>query len=172
MLNEVFRNIIRFILLVAVQVLIIKNIELGRFINPFIYVLFIVVLPFETPKWLILVAGFIVGITIDMFYDTAGMHAAACVLMAYVRPGVLKLFSPRDGYEFGTQPTVQYLGVPWFLSYSGILIFLHHLVLFYLEIFRFSEFFSTFLRVIISTIFTVLIVVITQYLFNRKKQQE
>ena len=172
MLNEIFRNILRFILLVAVQVLIIKNIELGRFINPFIYVLFIVVLPFETPKWLILVAGFVTGITIDMFYDTAGMHAAACVLMAYVRPGILKLFSPRDGYEFGTQPTVQYLGVPWFLSYSGILIFLHHLVLFYLEIFRFSEFFSTFFRVLISTIFTVLIVVITQYLFNRKKQQE
>lgn len=172
MLNEIFRNILRFILLVAVQVLIIKNIELGRFINPFIYVLFIVVLPFETPKWLILVAGFVTGITIDMFYDTAGMHAAACVLMAYVRPGVLKLFSPRDGYEFGTQPTVQYLGVPWFLSYSGILIFLHHFALFYLEIFRFSEFFSTFLRVLISTIFTVLIVVITQYLFNRKKQQE
>lgn len=172
MLNEIFRNILRFILLVAVQVLIIKNIELGRFINPFIYVLFIVVLPFETPKWLILVAGFVTGITIDMFYDTAGMHAAACVLMAYVRPGVLKLFSPRDGYEFGTQPTVQYLGVPWFLSYSGILIFLHHFALFYLEIFRFSEFFSTFFRVLISTVFTVLIVVITQYLFNRKKQQE
>ena len=172
MLNEIFRNILRFILLVAVQVLIIKNIELGRFINPFIYVLFIVVLPFETPKWLILVAGFVTGITIDMFYDTAGMHAAACVLMAYVRPGILKLFSPRDGYEFGTQPTVQYLGVPWFLSYSGILIFLHHLVLFYLEIFRFSEFLSTFFRVLISTIFTMLIVVITQYLFNRKKQQE
>jgi rod shape-determining protein MreD len=171
-LNEIFRNILRFILLVAVQVLIIKNIELGRFINPFIYVLFIVVLPFETPKWLILVAGFVTGITIDMFYDTADMHAAACVLMAYVRPGVLKLFSPRDGYEFGTQPTVQYLGVPWFLSYSGILIFLHHFVLFYLEIFRFSEFFSTLFRVIISTIFTVLLVVITQYLFNRKKQQE
>jgi rod shape-determining protein MreD len=171
-LNEIFRNILRFILLVAVQVLIIKNIELGRFINPFIYVLFIVVLPFETPKWLILVAGFVIGITIDMFYDTAGMHAAACVLMAYVRPGVLKLFSPRDGYEFGTQPTVQYLGVPWFLSYSGILIFLHHFVLFYLEIFRFSEFFSTLFRVIMSTIFTVLLVVITQYLFNRKKQQE
>ena len=172
MLNEIFRNILRFILLVAVQVLIIKNIELGRFINPFIYVLFIVVLPFETPKWLILVAGFVTGITIDMFYDTAGMHAAACVLMAYVRPGILKLFSPRDGYEFGTQPTVQYLGVPWFLSYSGILIFLHHLALFYLEIFRFSEFLSTFFRVLISTIFTMLIVVITQYLFNRKKQQE
>jgi len=171
LINEIIRNIIRFILLVLVQVLIIKNIELGRFINPFLYVLFIIVLPFETPKWLLLTSAFLLGISIDMFYDTAGMHAAATVFMAYIRPGVLKLFSPRDGYEFGTQPTIQYLGIPWFLSYAGILISLHHLVLFYIEIFRFSEFFSTFFRVIVSSIFTILLVVVTQYLFNRKAEQ-
>ncbi len=172
MLTEVFRNIIRFIILVGVQILIIKNIELGRFINPFLYVLFIIVLPFETPKWALLFCGFILGITIDMFYDTAGMHSAACVFMAYIRPGVLKLFSPRDGYEFGTQPTIQYLGIPWFLSYSAILIVSHHLILFYIEVFRFSEFFSTFFRVIMSSIFTILLVIISQYLFYRKKEQE
>jgi len=171
-LNEIIRNIVRFAILVGIQVLVIKNIELGRFINPFIYVLFIIGLPFETPKWLLLFSGFVMGITIDLFYDTAGMHAAACVFIAYLRPGLLKLFSPRDGYEFGTQPTIQYLGIPWFLSYSGILILLHHLILFYIEVFRFSEFFSTFFRVIVSSVFTVLLVVISQYLFHRKKAQE
>jgi rod shape-determining protein MreD len=172
MANTIIRNIIRFFVLVLVQVLIIKNIELGRFINPFVYVLFIIVLPFETPKWLLLFASFILGITIDVFYDTAGMHAAACVLMAYVRPGVLKLFSPRDGYEFGTQPTIQYLGIPWFLSYAGILVVLHHFVLFYIEVFRLHEFFSTFFRVIVSSLFTLVLVVVSQYLFQRKKEQE
>jgi len=169
-LNEVIRNIIRFILLVGVQVLIINNIELGRFINPFLYVLFIIILPFETPKWVVLLSSFLIGITMDMFSDTGGMHAAACVFMGYLRPGILKLFSPREGYEFGTQPTVQYLGVPWFLSYAGILVFGHHLVLFFIEIFRFSEFFSTFFRVIVSSIFTLLLIIVTQYLFYRKKQ--
>jgi hypothetical protein len=100
------------------------------------------------------------------------MHAAATVFMAYIRPGVLKLFSPRDGYEFGTQPTVQYLGIPWFLSYASILVVLHHLVLFYIEMFRFSEFFSTFFRVIVSSIFTIVLVIISQYLFNRKSEKE
>jgi cell shape-determining protein MreD len=171
-INEIIRNIFRFITLVLVQVLIIKNIELGRFINPFIYVLFLIILPFETPKWALLFIAFFLGITIDMFYDTAGLHAAACVFMGYIRPGVLKLFSPRDGYESGTQPTVQYLGVPWFLSYAGILVLAHHLILFYMEIFRFSEFFSTFLRVIISSVFTMILIVVIQYLFNRKKEQE
>jgi len=172
MISEIIRNIIRFIALILVQVLIIKNIELGRFMNPFVYVLFIIVLPFETPKWLLLVSAFILGITIDMFYDTAGMHAAATVFMAYTRPGILKLFSPRDGYEFGTQPTIQYLGVPWFLSYAGILIIFHHLVLFYIEIFRFSEFFSTFFRASASSVITMLLVVISQFLFHRKKEQQ
>lgn len=171
MLNEVIRNIIRFILLVGVQVLIINNIELGRFINPFLYVLFIIILPFETPKWLVLISAFLIGITMDMFSDTGGMHAAACVFIGYIRPGVLKLFSPREGYEFGTQPTVQYLGIPWFLSYAGILVLSHHLILFYVEVFRFSEFFSTFFRVIISSFFTLLLVIVTQYLFYRKKQE-
>lgn len=172
MTNTIIRNILRFFVLILVQVLVVKNIELGRFINPFVYVLFIIVLPFETPKWLLLVAAFVLGISIDMFYDTSGMHAAACVLMAYIRPGVLKLFSPRDGYEFGTQPSIQYLGIPWFLSYAGILVVAHHLVLFYIEIFRFNEFFSTFFRVIVSSIFTLLLVVISQYLFQRKKESE
>jgi rod shape-determining protein MreD len=171
MINEIVRNILRFFALVLVQVVIVNNIELGRFANPFIYVLFIIVLPFETPRWLLLVSSFLLGITIDAFQDTGGIHAAACVFMAYVRPGMLKLFSPREGYEFGAQPTVQYLGVPWFLSYSGILIFLHHLVLFYTEIFRFSEFFPTLLRVMVSSVITILLVLVTQYLINRKKEQ-
>lgn len=172
MINTILRNIIRFILLVLLQVLVIKNIELGKFINPFIYVLFIIALPFETPKWLLLLSGFVLGISIDMFYDTMGLHAAAGVFMAFIRPSILNLFSPREGYEFGTQPTIQYLGVPWFVSYSGILILLHHFVLFYLEIFRFSEFLHTLMRVVISSIFTLLLVIITQYLFNRKKEIE
>jgi len=171
MINEIIKNIFRFLILVLAQVLIIKNIDLGRFINPFLYVLFILMLPFETPNWLILFVSLILGLTVDMFYDTLGMHAAATVFMGFCRVGVLKLFSPREGYEFGTQPTIQYLGIPWFLSYASILIFLHHLVLFYIEVFRFSELLSTFVKVILSSLFTLLLVIISQFLFYRKKEQ-
>jgi hypothetical protein len=91
--------------------------------------------------------------------------------MGYIRPSVLKIFSPRDGYEFGAEPSIQYLGIPWFLSYAGILILAHHLVLFYIEVFRFNEFFSTLFRVIISSFFTLLLVVFSQYLFQSKKEE-
>jgi rod shape-determining protein MreD len=168
-LTIIIKNIIRFIILVLVQVLIVKNIELGRFINPFIYVMFILMAPFETPKIALLFASLILGITVDMFYDTVGMHAAACVFMAFARPAVLKLFSPRDGYEPEAQPTMAYLGISWFISYSSILILAHHIILFYTEVFNFSEFFSTLFRIVISTAFTILLVVISQYFFYRKR---
>ena len=171
MISDIVRNFLRFILLILLQVLIIKNIELGRFINPFIYVLFILMLPFETPNWLILILGFLTGLIVDMFYDTMGMHASASVFMAFCRPVVLKFFSPREGYEYSTQPTVQYLGVPWFVSYAGILVVLHHFVLFYVEVFRLSEFFSTLFRVICSSFFTMLLVIVSQFLFYKNKEQ-
>lgn len=172
MLNEITRNTIRFILLLLTQVLIIKNVELGRFINPFIYVLFIISLPFETPKPLLLIFGFVMGLTVDMFYDTLGMHTAASVFMAFSRPVVFKFFAPREGYEVGMQPTIRYMGTPWFISCAGVLITLHHLVLFYIEVFRFSEFFSTFLRVIMSSLFTLGLCILTQYFSTKSRKGE
>lgn len=172
MINEIIKNLFRFVILVLVQVLVLKNIELGMYLNPFLYVLFILMLPFETPKALVLVLSFVTGITIDMFYDTPGMHAAASVFMGFCRPSVLKLFSPRDGYEFGTKPTIQYLGVPWFISYAGILVVLHHLVLFYIEAFRFSDFLFTLLRALTSSASTLVLVIVSQFLFYRNREQE
>jgi len=172
MINDIIRNIFRFFILIAVQVFLIKNIELGRFINPFLYILFVLMLPFETPNWLVLILSFILGLTVDMFYDTMGMHAAASAFMGFCRPAILKLLAPRDGYENGTQPSLQYFGIAWFLSYAGILIFLHHIVLFFIEIFRLSEFFSTFFRVILSTLCSLLLILITQFLFYKNKSSQ
>ncbi len=172
MINEVVRNIFRFLTLVLLQALIIKNIDLGRFINPFIYVLFIISLPFETPKSLLLLFAFVTGLAVDMFYDTFGMHAAASVFMAYCRPKVYKFFSPREGYEVGMQPTIRQMGSSWFISCASVLILLHHFVLFYIEVFRFSEFFSTFLKVILSSVFTLGLCVLSQYLVGKKKGSE
>lgn len=170
MLNLVVQNTVRFIILVLVQVLVVKNIELGRYIHPFLYTLYVLILPFETPKGVLLLTAFLLGIIMDMFYNTAGMHAAACVLMAFARPGVLKLIAPRDGYEVGAKPTLRYMGPSWYLSYSSSLIIVHHLFLFYVESFKFSEFFVTLATVLLSSIFTLILVIITQYLFYNKKE--
>ena len=168
MIKVLPRNIVRFILLVLFQVLIFNNIELGGYLNPYIYVLFILLLPFETPAWALVVIGFLLGLSIDIFSETLGMHTAATVFMAFLRPYVLSFFAPRDGYETGTFPRVFYYGLQWFVKYSIILIFAHHLMLFFLERFTLDEFFGTFFRIILSTLFTTLLVVLSQYFVFRK----
>lgn len=167
MTNNILKNSLRFVILVLLQVLIVQNIRLGNYIILFPYVLFILLLPFETPKIPVLFFSFLVGLVIDMFYDTAGMHAAACTLMGFVRYYLLKLMAPRDGYEQGQQATIDYMGLPWFITYAGILIFIHHLFFFYLEIFRFEEFFNTLLRVLLSSLGTFVFICTIQFLFYK-----
>jgi rod shape-determining protein MreD len=170
MLTEIVRHSLRFIGLVLVQGLILKNMEAGYLINPFLYVLFIIQLPFELPKWMGLALAFVLGFCVDVFYGTMGMHMAACTLMGWARPSILRFMSPRDGYEFGQQPTIQDMGRLWFLSYATILIVIHHLFIFYLEIFSFSEVGWTLLRVLFSSAATLLLVVVTQFLFYRTRE--
>lgn len=167
MINNIIKISIRFVLLVLLQVLIVQNIRLGSYIILFPYVLFILLLPFETPKLGVLAISFFTGLVIDMFYDTAGMHAAACTLIGFSRYYILKLLSPREGYDPGLIPNVDSMGSVWFITYSALIIFIHHLFFFYLEIFRFSEFFRTLLRVLLSTIGTFCFVYIVQFLFYK-----
>jgi len=169
MISDIIKYGFIFILLILLQGLILNNIEMGGYINPYLYVLFILILPFETPKWLSLILGFTLGLSIDIFTSTIGMHTSATVFMAFARIYLLNILRPRDGYEFNTTPSLQDMGLNWFAMYSSILIFLHHLFLFYVESFKFSQIFSTLWRVILSTIFTILLVFIVQ-LFNYKNK--
>lgn len=168
MIKLLGRNIIRFIILVLVQILLLNNIRISGYIIPQFYILFILLLPFEIPGWLLLLSGFALGFTVDMFNHTLGMHTAATVFMAYLRPHVLHMISPREGYETGTLPRIYYYGFKWFLRYSVILVFAHHFMLFYIEVFRFSEFFSTLLRVLLSSTLSVILIILSQYFIYRK----
>ncbi len=161
------RYILSFVLLVFLQVFILNNIQFSGYINPYIYVLLILVVPFETPKWFLLIIAFALGLTIDLFSSTVGMHSSATVVMAFFRPYVLKIISPRDGYESETLPQLRYYGASWFIRYSVILVLIHHLFLFYIEVFRFTYFFATFARAILSSIFTIILVLISQYFYRK-----
>jgi len=170
MLTVVYKNSVRFIVLVLFQVLIVKNMEVGRFIVPFTYPLFLLWLPFEINNLLLLGIAFVTGLTVDLFYSTPGLHAGASVLIAFVRPRVYGLFSPREGYENGAEPTIGYMGTSWVLTSYGLLLFMLHSAVFFLEAYRFSEFFSTLLRAILSAAFSLAICILAQYLVLNKKK--
>ncbi len=168
MIKILARNILRIIVLVLFQVFILNNVQFSGYVNPYLYVLFILLLPFETPGWLLLSLGFVLGLTIDLFANTPGLHASATVFTAFLRPAVLGFFAPRDGYVPGTFPRVYYYGFTWFLQYSAILILAHHLFLFYIEVFRLADFLLTLRRVISSSVFTLFLVVLSQYFIYRR----
>ncbi len=168
----ILQNIVRFLILVLLQVFVLNNIRINGYINPYLYVMFVLLLPFETPGWLLLASSFLMGSTIDIFVHTPGMHAAATVLMAFCRPGIIRFLSGAKGIEQGMKPGIRIMGFQWFFLSSLLLIFIHHLLLFYLEVFRFNELFQTLYRVIISTLATLLLVIIVEYLFIKRKEKD
>ena len=167
MIRQVTNYALQFLALVLFQVFILNNIQLGGYVNPYLYVMFIMLLPFQIPRWLLLLLGFFLGITIDLFTHTPGMHSTATVFIAFLRPYVLDLIAPREGYETGTSPWLHTYGFTWYLRYTLIMVVAHHLVLFYIEAFRMSDFFFTLARVIMSAGLTTLLIITAQYLFYR-----
>ena len=163
------KNIGRFIFLVLFQVLILNNIHFSGYINPYFYIYFILLLPFETPRWLLLSSAFLLGITLDSFSKTPGLNAAACVLMAFFRSFIIASISSGTEFMMGTHPSLKNQGIKWFIYYSVILVLIHHFSFFYLEIFRFTEFFQTLIRVLLSSAFTLLLVFISEYLFYSRE---
>jgi rod shape-determining protein MreD len=163
MINSILRFGLIFILLILLQVLLFNNIQFSGYINPYVYILFILLLPVEMPAWLMLLLSFVTGITMDYFSGSPGIHSSATVLAGFVRPYVLRVISPRDGYESGASPSMETYGFRWFMLYTLIIILVHHTALFYLEVFRFTDFFRTFLRVLLSSLFSIIFILLIEF---------
>ncbi len=168
MINRILRFTVIFILLLLLQVLLFNNIEFSGYVNPYIYIMFILLLPVEIPSWLLLILSFATGLVIDFFSGTPGMHCASMVLAGFIRPYVLRIISPRDGYEPGADPSMMIYGFRWFLIYASIIIVVHHLALFYLEVFRFADFFRTLFRVFLSSLFSITFILLLEFLRKGK----
>lgn len=163
MINSVIRYFILFIILMLLQVLLFNNIQFSGYINPYVYLMLILLLPIEIPSWLLLIICFFTGLTVDFFSGTPGMHASATVLAGFSRPYVLRLISPRDGYDSGVTPSMEIYGFRWFLLYTVTIVLIHHFALFYMEVFRLTDFFRTFFRVLLSSIFSAIFILLAEY---------
>ena len=165
----ILSNSIRFLLLVATQVFLLKNIGYYNLSVPYLYILFILVLPFGISNSLLFLLAFFTGLTIDFYYDSLGLNAAACTIMAFVRIIFINLTVQRDGFDNEPEPRLGIMGFQWFIFYAFILTFCHHFILFTFENFKFSEFGYTLLRILLSTLFTVSLILITEFAFLQKK---
>jgi len=172
MSRTIIINALRFILLIFIQVFLLKNLAVYNLSTPYLYILFIMLLPFDIPNVLLFILAFALGLTIDAFYDTPGLHAASCVLLAFVRTVFINLTVQKDGFDNEPEPTLSMMGFRWFFAYAVTLTLIHHFFLFNLEVFRFSEIQYTILRVILSSVFTVFLMFVSGLLFYRSKERK
>jgi len=155
-----------FLVLVAVQVLVLNQIQFSGYINPYIYVLFVMLLPLNAPRYAVLLLSFLIGLAVDVFSNSLGIHTAAAVFIAYIRPLVIRVITNREE-ELNDYPGLLQTGPVWFISYTSIMVVIHHLVLFYIEVFTFSGFFTTLYRVFLSSIFSIFVIVLSQFIIFR-----
>ena len=169
---ELLSYIARFIVIMLIQLLVVNNIELSSYINPYIYVAFILLLPVNMKAWQVVIISFCTGAIMDAFSSTPGLHIAATNLMGFLRYYYLRAATTKEDQEGKVVPSISHKGIVWFGFYAFILIFIHHLVLFFLEIYGFGEFFSTIWRVFLSTLVSLMLIIMGQLLFynvNRKR---
>ncbi len=169
------RNIIRFILLILIQVLLLNKIPLRWWSHPegfpaytpFIYPLFLLLLPLSAPVSFLLLSGFVLGFTIDTFMNTGGIHAFACVFMAFVRTQVLTALMPKRLSEYANSaPNFKSMGRTPFLTYAAILLFIHHVVYYLLEIWSLSSLGYTFIKIGVTLVTSMLFVLLYALLFS------
>jgi len=132
-----------------------------------VYILVILVLPFDFNILLTIAIALILGISVDTLSDTFGLHTSAAIFVAYFRPAVLKLLTPRDGYDSSVIPTIQDMGFTWFSAYSGLLILLHHIWFFTIEIFRLDLSGLIVLKVFVSFLFSFIFMIGLQFLLYK-----
>ena len=161
-------NFVRFFLLLTAQIVIFNNIDLFGYINPFPYILFIILYPVNGNKLMLIISSFLLGITMDLFSNSGGVHAASCLLLAYTRPYIFK-FAFGLSYEYQTVRINDVL-TPERFSFLLLAVIVHHFTLFILEVFQLSSLWDILLRTILGTLFTLLICIVLIYIFKPSRR--
>lgn len=161
-------NIFRWLILLCVQIFLLKNVGFYDLSTPFIYVLFLLLLPFNTPNLLLYFLAFATGLTLDSFYDTMGVHATACVVLAFVRISFINVSLNKDTLD-EPEPSLKYMGLTWFALYAFLCVAAHHITLFFLESFKLTEIAYTLLRAGLSVLLTMLLILLIEFIFYRRK---
>ncbi|MBP7555707.1 MAG: rod shape-determining protein MreD [Chitinophagaceae bacterium] len=169
-MSELLRNIVRFILFILVQVYVLNKIpHLHQYIVPYIYFLFILWLPFSISRSALLIIAFITGLSLDYFTITPGLHAAACVLIAFIRPFLINLLVPKDSSEFNyREPSPRAMGWTPYLVYALVLTFIHHTYMVLLQWFSVGNILAFLIKVVATTAISMLLIITTELLFPRR----
>lgn len=171
-MNLVVKNFFRFVLILFIQVYLLSSIPpLHQFIVPYFYFVFIFWLPFKTSRTALLLIAFALGSSIDIFYKTPGLHAAATVLIAYLRPFLINLLLPKEATDWGNEePSKKNMGAVPYFTYLILLTLVHHAYLILLEWISFGSFWYFMGKLICTSLVSMLLILIADLFFPRKSK--
>ena len=171
-MSPLVKNIIRFFLFIFVQVFVLNQVPpLHHLAKPYIYFLFILWLPFKMGRRTVMILALALGFSLDCFTKTYGLHAASCVLIAYLRPFLINLLISQEGAESNyNEPSIKSMGFAPYLTYIAILTLLHHSLLFFLEALQSGGYLYFILKTLVSAAISLLLILLTELLFVRKQR--
>ncbi len=163
------RTGIYFLVLLFLQILLFNYVSIGVGMIPFVYILGLILLPIEVPNWFLLVYSFILGISVDVAGDTMALNTSALMFSAFIRPRLIRFLAPDDGYKAGTLPSFFSFKAKRFLLYITIIIFVHQLVFFTLDIFKLSKILIIIFKAFFNTFYSLVFILIIHLLFLKNK---
>lgn len=163
-------NIATILFLVFLQVFIFGRITFGGTITPYIYILFILLYPPNKNRYLFLLLCFLLGFGVDIFEDTGGINAFASVSIGYLSKYIIKLVSGTKFFEIEEFRFSDFSTSQWVI-YTILMVLIHHILLFFLEIFSFHHFTDTLLKALYSSVFTILFIFFYLILFRKRAER-
>lgn len=155
---------LNFIVFFIIQVLIVRKLVLFDIAFSYVYLAFLLLLPIELSAITAMLLGFATGLLVDIFYNTFGIHAAACVFIMYIRKFWIDFLTPRGGYDIGSIPSPRSQGLQWFMTYAFPLLLVHHILIFFIEVGGFQLFSHTILKATASAAFSLILILVIQYI--------
>ena len=160
-----------FILIVLIQGLVVNNIQINEYFNPMVYPIMIMMLPFELNAIVTMLVALVLGVSVDAFSNTFGLHASSALFIGYLRPTIMKYIRPKEGYDTALLPSIQDMGTTWFLAYVSVIILAHHLWFFSFEILRFDLFLLILGKTFLSFFFSISLIILFQYIFYKPSKK-
>ncbi len=171
MKNYFIKYSIVFLLLIFLQLFLFNQVivKIGNwFFVPYVYILALLLLPFDVKDEYLILSAFFIGLVIDIFSGTVALNAAASVIAAYMRKYILAWISPRMGYMQGTLPSYLFYGYGWFIKYALFFTFIHHLWFYLLDVFSFRLIGIVLVKALINTLISVIFILLLHFLFKNR----
>jgi len=168
-MNKFTKNFSRFIVLILLQVFVFNYVQWFGFLNPFVYLLFLILLPLEISKSVQYIIAFSTGFMVDVFLRTYGIQTFACVLMIFFRPYIILILNGFKPFESGVRPVPGVKEFSWILVYTLLLVFIHQITVTTLEVFQWIQWWHIIWSSVANTLFTTFIILCIEYIFYTEK---